>query len=397
MKPAGMATVPQVLRCENEKMQRLFSRACEQTDGFISKFAVGASRLLELLPRVQHGKVLQLGDPALRLQLESKRPQPFHDPATHEACMACFSVEQRRASTARDAVRAVVRRLHHVRLFRAQFSRQLLVDCGAIHIILNCLERSSFLPTNLGEASFIFDELEAPESVIQAVEHADTAAVLDTSVAADRAEQTWADHVTQLNQREDIDDKEPVFLLEYNRYPESFRKALCEGAALQSFRAALDDAQLQWHVECGAKVFVHLCQYKDALVAVAQRGIGLRPFHVVVAQSLLQYVELSLADIPCRQGARVRNRHSLGDLPTGSGQASAPEAAEGEHASEGHDGGDNAGRDDSVEWPLEVRRTFLCVVQRLRNPTSIPQSTTEAHGGGLNPRRLLAAPSSSNE
>lgn len=396
MKRAGMANVPQVLRCENEKMQRFFSHACARTDKFISKFGEGASHLLELLPRVQHGKVVQLGDPALRLQQGSKQLQPFHDPDTHEACMECFQVEKQRAEAARDAVRKVVRCLHHVRLLRVQVSRQLLADCGAIQIVLDYLERSSLLPTNLDKASFIFNELEAPQSVIQEVDHADTAADLDASVAADRAEQDWADHVAWLieqGRREEIIDSEPVFLLEYTRYPEAFRKALCEGAALQSCRTALDDAQLQWHMQSGAKVFVHPCQYKDALVAVAQRGIGLRPFHVVVAESLLQYVELSLADIPCRQGARVRNRHSLGDLPRGRGQASESEAVDGEHVQEGQECRDNAGHDGSVEWPLEVKRTFLCAVQRLRNPNSVPQSTTEAHGGGLNPRRLRAAPS----
>ncbi len=47
------------------------------------------------------------------------------------------------------------------------------------------------------------------------------------------------------------------------------------------------------------------------------------------------------------------------------------------------------------DFDFHVNRTFLCFVRRLRNPDSVNQSTTEAHGG-VNPRRVLATLSMSD-
>lgn len=102
------------------------------------------------------------------------------------------------------------------------------------------------------------------------------------------------------------------------------------------------------------------------MATIEQQGIPLRPYHVIVSESLEYYVEASLTDVPCRDGARVKMRQVL--EPAGSGASDQP------------------GEDDLAMNVVETR-TFLCAAPRLRASNSVTQSTTEVHGG-LNPRRL---------
>lgn len=94
-------------------------------------------------------------------------------------------------------------------------------------------------------------------------------------------------------------------------------------------------------------------------------------------------MQASLEDLSYRQGARIRKRHPLTEAATTPPNTTTSNA-------ENEEGGAEAGTPEDAYC---VRRTFLCEATRLRNPASVTQSTTEAHGGpyggkGLNPRRV---------
>merc|ERR1712232_101253 len=187
-------------------------------------------------------------------------------------------------------------------------------------------------------------------------------------------------------------DMEHIYLMEYKRHPEAFRQALSEGVLLQECRAALDAAGHKWLLGSGAKVFVHPCQYMHTAIAIMEDGVHLRPYHVVVSESLLYQVEASLADLSYRLGVRVRSQKVLANVgvlvpeePDEDAPADgAPEwmsAAPSAACSE-------LGTEDLADIALVVSKTFLCVAPRRHNQESVTQSTTEVHGGGLNPRRV---------
>jgi hypothetical protein len=233
------------------------------------------------------------------------------------------------------------------------------------------------------------------QDVIQYIDHSEPAAVRDPEMLAEQARHDHADMVAQIlhghsstegsDPMEAEEVMETVSLLAYNRYPESFRLALTSGAALNPCRSALEEAGFNWEHTSGAKLFVHPWQFEECMTAVSENNIELRPYHVIVSSSLEYNVEACLADVPCRQGARVKRRRVLGQASRSSF----------EH------GTDDLGRDvqmppgeaitdevaNETEQAYEVRRTFLCRARKLRQANSVNQSTTEIHGGGLNPRR----------
>lgn len=236
----------------------------------------------------------------------------------------------------------------------------------------------------------MFEEVEAPP-VIQEIEHEEEGAVRDEGLAALHLEHKLSDNVVQLQQNlpEPLTDTERIYLLEYTRHPEAFRQALAEGALLQQCRDALEGAGYKWLLGSGAKVFVHPCQYTHTALAIVQDGVHLRPYHVVVCESLLYQVEASLADLPYRQGARVRRQKVLANA-----EVLVPEEPDEVMSADEEPEG---GTEDANDIPLVVSKTFLCVAPCRRNQDSVTQSTTEVHGGGLNPRRVLvpSTPSSS--
>merc|ERR1712125_141368 len=106
-------------------------------------------------------------------------------------------------------------------------------------------------------------------------------------------------------------EMENVFLLTYSRYPESFRIALTNGSALHPCRTALEEAGYNWSHNSGAKIFVHPWQFEDSMTALSRSEVDLRPYHVIVSSSLEYNIEACLADVPCREGARVKRRRVL--------------------------------------------------------------------------------------
>eukprot|EP00746_Dinoflagellata_sp_MGD_P063612 gnl/MRDRNA2_/MRDRNA2_266887_c0_seq1.p1 gnl/MRDRNA2_/MRDRNA2_266887_c0~~gnl/MRDRNA2_/MRDRNA2_266887_c0_seq1.p1 ORF type:complete len:185 (+),score=27.32 gnl/MRDRNA2_/MRDRNA2_266887_c0_seq1:454-1008(+) len=147
-------------------------------------------------------------------------------------------------------------------------------------------------------------------------------------------------------------------------------------------------AVLRWNRQAatgsGAKIFVHPNQYAQAFLRIVEHGINLRPFHVIVAESFEYHVEACLADVPYRQGARVKNRCVIHE-PAAAEDASTPASAE-----RSLDISESA---EEQEIPIVAKRTFICSAPRLRNQQSVTQST-EVHSGGVNPRRACISGSS---
>lgn len=256
---------------------------------------------------------------------------------------------------------------------------------------------------------------EQTDPVTQEVNHEEPAAQVDEQDDAIQVEVAWTsqiehrlaaessvessvpqgvilvEHDWRVGQEAAESPMESIYLLEYNRYPASFRDALLKGAALEPCRSALAKAGLPFKLTSGAKIFVHPWQHADAMGAIFEHQVDLRPYHVIVCQSLEYHVDACLADLSCRQGARVRKRHSLVEA-----SAVAPEvfSASASSIDAEHDGGcSTEGEEDassSVD-ALDVKRTFICASRRLRNPESVTQSTTEVCSGGLNPRRVMEA------
>jgi len=237
------------------------------------------------------------------------------------------------------------------------------------------------------------------EDVIQDIEHAEPAAERDPDMLAEQARHDQADTLAQLmhdqftndalncTESEPEAEMETVTLLAYTRYPDSFRAALTTGSALDPCRTALEAAGFDWSHDSGAKIFVRPWQYEDAMAALSRSEVALRPYHVIVSTSFEYNVEACLADIPSRDGARVKRRRVVGEFVLENPRQDAGNEPQRETWIE-----DTTGE---AEVAFEIQRTFICETKRLRNAESVTQSTTEARRGGLNPRRVQPASSQS--
>lgn len=401
----GIRSVYDVARQENDKARRLFQNMDQRVDELLNFFAVGAARLVELLPHLENNKVLHLGSPTLALAKVSPTFVAFHDPTSHEDCEKAFNKQRERLDSAKGVVRVIVKNLHVLRCVKSQLVPQRMGGRRAcVDKVMAFLGRHHFLQISSSFHSFTWEEL-PPHPVVQDVVHEEAAASIDEHMAAMNLEHKLADAVTWLNEPVSIrvassgnpQQTEKIFLLEYSRHPESFRKALCEGAPLQACRLALEEANHKYILGSGAKVFVHPHQYACALVAVTELGMDLRPFHVIVSESFQYHVEACLNDLSYRQGARIKRRSTILDRTS-----PCDEAAEADLAAVAGDGVNDAADADrqeapqhlnlcDLDMPLIEKQTFICEAPRRRNPESVTQSTTEAHLGGLNPRRVLPA------
>lgn len=132
--------------------------------------------------------------------------------------------------------------------------------------------------------------------------------------------------------------------------------ALCDGPELEPARAALEHANCRWHLPGGAKVFVFPEQFAAVSAALARHT--LRAHHVVVAEAFEPLVHEAVRRLPCRSSVVLREAEPLAFL-----------------SNEGD--------------VVVVNRTFVHIAQAMHTSQSVIQSTTEAHHGGLNPRRPL--------
>eukprot|EP00929_Paragymnodinium_shiwhaense_P015434 TRINITY_DN12351_c0_g1_i1.p1 TRINITY_DN12351_c0_g1~~TRINITY_DN12351_c0_g1_i1.p1 ORF type:complete len:583 (-),score=41.05 TRINITY_DN12351_c0_g1_i1:320-2068(-) len=231
-----------------------------------------------------------------------------------------------------------------------------------------------------------------PSATIEDVSWSEPAAARDERLLQIQADTDWAEYIESSMRDQQVptasvaEDEAPsgeaLHLLTYRRCPHRFHAALDEGPALEECRRAMEGAGHPWRLFSGAHVFVHPDQYDVALAEVEQRGIQLCAHHVIVSASLEQSLSASLQDLPRRFGIRVRDRSGLGLVRQ---SANSDEVAV-------HETQEVWEEQEFAGYCEE--RTFLCNCTPLRNSGSVAQSTTEAHQGGLNPRRVCVDTSS---
>jgi len=196
--------------------------------------------------------------------------------------------------------------------------------------------------------------------------------------------------------------EEPVWLYPYMRTPKEFMTALLTGPDFENIRRIMDDSKCPYiHKESGAKIFVWPEHYKTVLEALARSDAKLRSSHIIVAQSFLTNLEKCVARLPSRKNVRVKKdgislvfgcqanptaSSSAANVPGLSLKQDMEETSLNEMAL-----ATDASAQDVKLWEdiLCVERTFLCLSKTYSSPDSVTQSTTEAHRGGMNPRRLV--------
>lgn len=379
MRPSGATSVQAVISKENEKGRKLFLQQREFMQRFLNTCEDGAKRLTALLPAVENGLVFNLDDPVLRLDGEIPTFQTIHDPSSHEQCEEAYEFSKRLTRFAQKHARMMVQCIQKVRCVGSLLRRQKLADRNhCVQNIFSFLGRQSFLPFGKEtetmrkfkvEASFVFSEIEAP-SVFQEVMHTDKAAVIDPTMASLHVQHKVAETLAELPQVPHRHMTENLHLLTYNRHSDAFFCALEEGLSLQTCRTALQEAGFHWRLACGAWLFVHPWQYAEAAMPVLRScTVELRPYHVIVSESLEYAVESSFSELPYRQRPRPKQEQWIG-----SADLESPEMRDETEAL------------FNMIWIED--KTFLSVVP-LRHPAqTVNQSTTEAHNG-LNPRRVV--------
>lgn len=316
--PNGMRSVSQVVRQENEKVQRLFVDVSRRTDNLAEHFAVAAHRLVDMLPYIENKMIVQLGSPVLSLPVPLGSLSYFQDAASFFDVVDALGNHNRRHSNAAGDVRTLVKSLHLVRCISDLGRQRLQSRSHCVDKIFLYIGRAALLPQISG---FMYDEVEAP-AVTQEVSHPDPSAIVDEQLASLNLELQQVDNVIALSEADpgagiNEPETEPIHLLEYNRHPEAFRRALSEGEPLRKCRDALEGAGRKWLLGSGAKVFVHPGQYAQVCIAIVEHGISLRPFHVIVAESFEYNVEACLTDLSYRQGARIKKRCVIDEVAVG--------------------------------------------------------------------------------
>lgn len=417
--PDGEVSTANFENDEYSKISSKYHKMIAQEQDAMRNFGIGIDRLLTLLPVptsttilvIEHESIANESGPAIPLK-------PFYDLASLRASLSALQSAEGIVCSAKYSLKTLVSNIQFVRCTRSQMCfqklarsggvvdlifrflgvRQILDASKAAHgfgVTFNIQEKKAN-KTKIGVESCANESHEAGsmevrmQDVIQDVEHAEPAAERDPDLLAEQARHDDADLVSRLLHGQPTSDtlrstaaepekeKETVSLLSYTRYPESFRNALTNGSALHPCRTALEEAGFDWLHGSGAKIFVHPWQFEDSTSALSQSEVELRPYHVVVSASLEYNVEACLADIPCRDGARVKRRRTIHHV-----------AAENPHQVLGKDHPVHTEVEDATsESEFDTQRTFLCETKRLRQPNSVTQSTTEANGGGMNPRRV---------
>jgi hypothetical protein len=239
--------------------------------------------------------------------------------------------------------------------------------------------------------------------VFESVPHMEPAAHIDEHEAREFVAQQEACFVERNLQHDehglcDVDPDDALFVCKLNRNPKVLRKALCGGRALQSCRAALEEAGYNWKLDSGTLVFVHPWQYLAAIHSL--RNWHTQPDNIVFAKSVEHLVDETIAEsVAGGWGAWAKHCLPLSIA----NESEAATAGNSEQAS--LDQGSQAasveeGRALSMALPEEgfvVSRTFLCEAPGRRPPEAVTQSTTEADSQkrkGTNPRRALSPQSS---
>lgn len=210
--------------------------------------------------------------------------------------------------------------------------------------------------------------------------------------APEQAEAELSREEEAVPEQADRDNEEDVYLLQFSRCPDEWRRMLLHGTPLKQCRLALHEAGHPCTLPSGAKVFVHPSQYQQIMANL--NGMELRPHHVIVAQGLEYLVAESLAGVPRSSKVKLKSKSHINDM---NGTATASEFSGSQSLPPGsrkqHTDVDSQveANDGSECWDLltglVVKRTFLCTVRPLRNMDSVVQSTPH---GTINPRRVIS-------
>lgn len=211
----------------------------------------------------------------------------------------------------------------------------------------------------------------AAQEYIQEVQHASPPRARPhiEHVAVKLGEQRVEEPIRSIDEEdrtpEDNSDGETdtIFLYPYNRAPEEFRSVLLEGDKLDRIRKSMKAAGCDFFLQpSGAKVFVWPEQYPAVMRALRQWQWNkpLKASHVIISKSLLPDLEATIEELASRKNVRLK-KNDVKEVAT---------VSEGE------------------AYFRTTQGTFLCYARPPRNPGSVSQSTTEAHGGGSNPRRF---------
>lgn len=372
----GQRSLYDILRQENQKAGRIFQNQVAKVKNFEECVSQCIQRVVAALPEVEGGMLIELGSPILEIHDLPKFEQ-FHSLDEHLQYETSVSKLNEVIWPTRQYLELAVEKMAKIRLLTSSLHRQRLgKNRNCLWLVMSFLGRQEFLQPldesirsmnrSFGiSATFKCKQVPAPVTV-QEVIHEEPAAAVDEEVAASNMHVKQADAAAaleltnQVPEQADLLTMDKVNLLVYNRHPECFHEALRSGPALQGCRQALVDNGKKWELKNGAKVFVHPHQYDQVAINVfAEYAGALRPYHVIVAESLEYHVEACLNDLSHRQRPRVKESKPIA-----------------------------TGSDETLQVG-EVKRTFLCEVRRYRKPGSVTQSTTEAHSGGLNPRRAI--------
>jgi len=183
-------------------------------------------------------------------------------------------------------------------------------------------------------------------------------------------------HVGAVEDASEVNEQN--YMLIYAHHPAEFLYALMEGPPLKHCRdnlAAVGHSSLL--PQSGAKVVVRPHQWQSVMTVLQGRDLG--PYHVIVAAEFEHLVEESILSIRCKRRPRVKKGGRELLPPPEHEEVQADEDDSEVKASEAFHS-TSQGSNDLLEelfayGELEVKRTFLCVVFRLRGETSVTQST----------------------
>lgn len=151
---------------------------------------------------------------------------------------------------------------------------------------------------------------------------------------------------------------ETVYLLRFTRNPDEFERVLHKGHELEAVRAAMAESGHTCRLPSGASLFAE--PYLVSAISAFLTPLALRPYHVITTSTVKPIILEAIHRLPCRSKVRMSGVDPIAMLPA-----------------------------DGMQDALVVERTFLNYALDLLHPNSVAQSTTEMHGGGINPRRRV--------
>jgi hypothetical protein len=174
----------------------------------------------------------------------------------------------------------------------------------------------------------------------------------------------------------------PMVQVQFKRCPKELPTALAEKPALRQCRQMLEAAGHNWKLPNGDMAFVHPQYYRNAMHALVTSES--KSFFSIIFTTDLEYlIEEIIADVG--KGATVKTRSSLqvslnnADVESIGASAGASDVEDGPY------------------WPIVESRTFIGIAPIHRNSASVVQSSTEAHRGGMNPRRVVPTGSTASQ